>query len=275
MHITDAQLATYKKQGFLIIENFLTEDEREAALHGFFTLFAPPFDKYESQKRQNNTPKQALFPWDHSGLNHVTVHPDLVDAAKRVFGTREIQLCEGHLGMKYAGEKSHGTEFHIDYSNNSLGPIIEPDDYMHMDFFYCFDDVERDLAPIRLVPNGRPDEEAVPMIVPGGSVCLYSIFTRHAASEFTSHRGHRPAMHVCYSRKDRPWDGGRTFTYKSGTSNEAMCRFMVEATPRQRELLGFPPPGDPLWTKQFIEGMVKRYPGFDPVPYYQRTGKQE
>ena len=274
MHITDAQLATYKKQGFLIIESFLTEDEREAALQGFFTLFAPPFDEYESQKRQNNTPKHRLFPWDHSGLNHVTVHPDLVDAAERVFGTREIRLCEGHLGMKYAGEE-YNTKFHIDYSNNTLGPIIEPDDNMHMDFFYCFDDVERDLAPIRMVPNGRPDEEAVPMIVPGGSVCLYSIFTRHAASEFTSHRGHRPAMHVCYSRKDRPWDGGRTFTYKSGTSNEGMCRFMIEATPRQRELLGFPPPGDPLWTKQFIEGMVKRYPGFDPVPYYQRTGKQE
>ncbi len=46
MHITDAQLATYKKQGFLIIENFLTKDEQEAALQGFFTLFAPPFDEY-------------------------------------------------------------------------------------------------------------------------------------------------------------------------------------------------------------------------------------
>ena len=116
MHITDAQLATYKKQGFLIVENFLTEDERKAALHGFFTLFAPSFDEYESQKRKNNTPKQRLFPWDHSGLNHVTVHPDLVDAAERVFGTREIRLCEGHLGMKYAGEK-YNTKFHIDYGN--------------------------------------------------------------------------------------------------------------------------------------------------------------
>ncbi len=35
----------------------------------------------------------------------------------------------------------------------------------------------------------------------------------------------------------------------------AMTRFLVEASPRQRKLLGFPPPGDPLWT-----------PGFDPNP---------
>ena len=30
------------------------------------------------------------------------------------------------------------------------------------------------------------------MIVPGGSVCLYSIYTRHAASDFTAAHGHRP-----------------------------------------------------------------------------------
>jgi len=47
-----------------------------------------------------------------------------------------------------------------------------------------------------------------------------------------------------------------------------MLRFMIEASPRQRELLGFPQPGDSLWTESFIEGMVTRYPGFDPAPYY-------
>ena len=47
----------------------------------------------------------------------------------------------------------------------------------------------------------------------------------------------------------------------------AMHRFMAEATPRQRELLGFPPPGDSLWTEEFIAGMATRYPGFDAEPY--------
>ena len=47
-----------------------------------------------------------------------------------------------------------------------------------------------------------------------------------------------------------------------------MNRFMAEATPRQRELLGFPAPGDGLWTEKFIEGMAKRYKGFDPAPYH-------
>lgn len=267
MHITNEHIATYKKQGFVIIENFLSGAERQAALEGFFNLYAPPYDHYIAQERQNDTPQQTVFPWDHSGLNHVTVHPDLIDVAERILDTREIRLCEGHLGMKYAGEE-HGINFHIDYGNNTLGPIIEPDDFMNLVCFYCFDDVAQGMAPIRMVPNGQPEQEAVAMVVPGGSVCLYSVFTRHAASPFTAPQGHRPVMWVGFCRKDRPWDGGRSFTYKSGASSPAMARFMAEATPRQRELLGFPPPGDPLWTDSFIQSMATRYAGFDAAPYY-------
>jgi len=54
----------------------------------------------------------------------------------------------------------------------------------------------------------------------------------------------------------------------SGAQGAAMNRFMAEATPRQRELLGFPPPGDSLWTEEFIAGMATRYPEFDAEPYY-------
>ena len=195
MFVTDDQLAIYRRQGFLIVENFLTKEEQQAALDGFFTFFAPPYDAYVEAGRKNETPGQVLFPWDHSGLNHVTVHPDLISAAERVLATREISLCEGHLGMKYAGEESKEW-FHIDYGNNTLGPLLEADDFMNLVCFYCFDDVEEGMAPIRMVDNGRTDEEAVPMIVPGGSVCLYSVFTRHSASPFTAPRGHRPVMWV-------------------------------------------------------------------------------
>ena len=169
--------------------------------------------------------------------------------------------------MKYAGEE-YATGLHIDYGNNTLGPIVEPDDFAHVCGFYCFDDVKEGMAPICIVPNGRPDEEFVPMVVPGGSICLYSIFTRHTASDFTAAKGHRPVEWVCFSRKDRLWDGGRSFTYKSGARDTAMHRFIAEATPRQRELLGFPPPGDPLWTESFTEAMAMRYSGFAPPPYH-------
>ena len=62
MHITDAQLATYKEQGFLIVENFLTKDEQQAALDGFFTHFAPPYDQYLANDRRNDTPPANTLP---------------------------------------------------------------------------------------------------------------------------------------------------------------------------------------------------------------------
>ena len=273
MHITDTQIATYKEQGFLIVENFLTEEERQAALDGIYTLYSPPFDRYVRSNRKNDTPGERVFPWDHAGLNHVTIHPDLVDVAERILETREIRLGEGHLGIKYAGE-DHPTGLHIDYSDNTLGPLIEPDDFMHLAGFYCFEDVEPGMAPIMMVPNGRPDDEAVPMLVPGGSVCLYSIFTRHSASDFTAKQGARPTMWVGFNRKDRPWDGGRTFTYKSGAAArpgpaaaQGIERFIREANSRQLELLGFPPPGDALWTEKYTTAMATRYAGFNRAPY--------
>ena len=42
MYITDAQLAVYKEQSFLIVENCLTRDEQEAALDGFLPILPHP-----------------------------------------------------------------------------------------------------------------------------------------------------------------------------------------------------------------------------------------
>jgi hypothetical protein len=270
MRITDEQIAQFKRDGFLIIENFLTREEQQSALQGFFEWFAPPYEEWLAADKQNNRPQIRMFPWDHSGLNHAITHPDLIDAAERIIGTSELRLSEAHLGVKYYSmTKSPGTAigyYHQDYRNNTLGPIIEPDEYQHLFFFYTFDDVKPGMAPIHMVGNGKTEKEAVPMIVPGGSICLYTPFTWHAASEFQV-PGHRAVAWVGYSRKDRPWDGARSFTYKSGAGNAAMNRFITEASPRQLELIGFPPPGDPLWTESFLTAMQNRYAGFDPKTY--------
>ncbi|MGP4079217.1 hypothetical protein ACTWQL_04830 [Pseudalkalibacillus sp. R45] len=277
MRITDEQIDTLKQKGFVIIENFLTEKERKETLNGFYKEYAPPYEEYikgDYEELDLSTTKR-VFPWDDSALNHVCTHPDMIDEAERIMGTREIRLSEAHLGMKYYQESPQqlGTPpgaFHMDYRNNTLGPKLPEDDFMNILFFYCFDDVGPGMAPIMMTPNGRPDSDAVPMIVPGGSLCIYTIFTRHAASSFTK-SGHRPVAWIGFSRKDRPWDGARYFSYKTGVSMKGMERFIVEANPRQLELIGFPPPGDPRWTKEMITGMAKRYKGFNPTPYLQTS----
>jgi hypothetical protein len=44
MHITDAQIETYKQQGFLIVENFLTKDEWSEPFTRAMTTRYPGFD---------------------------------------------------------------------------------------------------------------------------------------------------------------------------------------------------------------------------------------
>jgi|HigsolmetaAR203D_1030402.scaffolds.fasta_scaffold09239_2 hypothetical protein len=273
MRITDEHLARFRRDGFVLVENFLTEEERKAALNGFHRWFAPSYEEWLAAGKRNTRPQQKVFPWDDSGLNHAMTHPDLIDAAERLIGTREIRLSEAHLGVKYYEmDNPPGTPpgaFHRDYGNNTLGPLIDPDDYQHIFFFYYFEDVRPGMAPIQMVPNGKTEADAVPIHAPGGSVCIYTPYTVHASSEFQV-PGYRAVAWVGFTRKDRPWDGARAFTYKNGADPNGMRRFIAEASPRQLELIGFPPPGDPLWTDAFLDGMAKRYPGFDPARYRVR-----
>jgi hypothetical protein len=269
MRLTDRDVQTFHEQGFVIIERFLSQAECDAALEGFHRLYAPPYEKWITNGRKNDTPGQSLFPFDHSGLNHIAAHPDMIAASERLMETREIRLADAQIHIRYASDEKYGCDYHVDYGNNGLGPERERDN-TNLTFVFTFSDIKEGMAPTMMVPFGRPDSEAVPMIAPAGSVCIYScLATRHAASPFTAPEGHRTNMWVCVSRKDRPWDGGRTFTYKGGADWKGMARFLAEAPPRQRELLGFPPPGDPLWTEEFTLAMAKRYPGFDPAPYLQ------
>jgi hypothetical protein len=46
-----------------------------------------------------------------------------------------------------------------------------------------------------------------------------------------------------------------------------MIHFLEQATPEQRQTLGFPPVGDPYWDDETLAGVAARYPGMDMTPY--------
>ena len=50
-------------------------------------------------------------------------------------------------------------------------------------------------------------------------------------------------------------------------SPERWAKFVPQCTVRQRDLFGFPRPGDPYWTEDTLEGVAARYPGIDLAPY--------
>jgi hypothetical protein len=46
-----------------------------------------------------------------------------------------------------------------------------------------------------------------------------------------------------------------------------MQAFVEKTSPRQREVLGFPPPGHEYWNAETIEAVRLRYPKMDMGPY--------
>jgi hypothetical protein len=50
-------------------------------------------------------------------------------------------------------------------------------------------------------------------------------------------------------------------------SPDRWAKFIPQCTVRQRDLFGFPRPGDPYWNEQTLAGVAERYPGIDLAPY--------
>ena len=265
MRITDQHLATYRARGFAVVEGFLTPAEVRSGMAGFHQVFAPDFAGYQAGRRPDFS--QQVFPWDHGGLNRLATHPELVAAAERIIGTRDIRLACSDINARYAGEDIPQA-FHLDFGNNTLGPEM-PEDHANITLAMVLTDVGPGMAPTLLVPTGGTIRDAVPMCLPAGSLYIYSTMSGlHSASPFTAPSGFRATMWTIWRRADRPWEG-RSFTYKSsGTQKHAaLARYIAESTPRQLELIGFPAPGHPLWTPAYIGGMARRYPGFNTEPY--------
>jgi hypothetical protein len=207
MRIDHAQLSAFDRDGYVVIPGFFEADERRAALQAFHGEVSPPYERWVAEGRPATTPRRGLFPFDDPRLNRLVVHPDVIAAAERIIGTAAIRLADAVMAVRY-GPDSVGTWFHDDHGNNTLGPRLARD-RSNIVFFVLLTDVEPGMAPIMMVPDGKSDAEAMPVIAPAGTVCIYSaISTRHSASPFTAEAGERVVASICY-RPDRQRRAGR------------------------------------------------------------------
>ena len=120
-----------------------------------------------------------------------------------------------------------------------------------------------DLGPTYLVPqdftrgmslsHGTEREKSsrictstkIPLTVEAGSTVIYSMNTFHRGSAMRAGEGLRFSHHTGFKASGLTWCGQVTFQHDGGTPE--MDRFLETATPEQRELVGFPPIGDPYW----------------------------
>jgi hypothetical protein len=107
-----------------------------------------------------------------------------------------------------------------------------------------------------------------PILAKAGDLLIFSMRTWHRASAMTAESGVRFTHHFVWRSADFPFQGYHQWSQK-GESPE-MQNFIERASPRQREVLGFPKTDDPYWNAETRAAVKLRYPEMDLTPYAER-----
>jgi ectoine hydroxylase-related dioxygenase (phytanoyl-CoA dioxygenase family) len=286
--ITAEHVAHWKEHGFVIVEGFLDDDELAAARAGFARHY-PTWEEYrDAPDRYRTLGGWREFPFADTALNNITTHPALIDFVSSTLGTDDVLITQALLWAKYAGVGDWDQRHHMDYGNNTLVVPRDDGEYRQVPMILYYTDVTLDLGPTCVVSQqvradrplwplsvAREDgpelyEHEVPVAVPAGSLMLYTMQTFHRGTAMTAAEGARFSHHIVWRRAGFEWMGWRAFPREGNDPN--MAAWLEQATPRQRSVVGFPPPGHPYWTDETVAGVAARYPGMDMSPYRPGPG---
>ena len=225
-----------------------------------------------------------MFPYRGDRLNAITLHPELRRFAADNVGHDDIYCEQSHLHAKYRGsnedqEQVHALRLRQPHARLSSQPSgILADGLPHL--LHTGDGATRAHRGVFVAPlpgegfagrisytrEQRPEifDNERRIIVPAGSLFIYSMRTFHRGTPFEA-AGGRIAQFITYAPAAWKWLGIVGW-FAQGVKPE-FRRWMERATPAERELLAFPPPKHPYWTEETIAGVSARYPGMDMAPY--------
>jgi Phytanoyl-CoA dioxygenase (PhyH) len=289
MRVPDATLAEVRERGFSLLEGFLGREELAAAREALWLHFSRPAEYFAdppafARYAESQFAGVEEFPYRSWDLNRLAVHTDLVDAAERYLETAELHLYKIELWAKYAGAVDYDQPLHRDYGSHSLVvPRPEPR-YQQLTTFIFLSDVTGADGPTRIVPYedgkdvaytplylsfGTLADAEVPCTGPAGTLLLYRTDILHRGSEIRGPGRSRFSILADFQVRGTTWGGKMAWPKQSP---DRWARFLPQCTVRQRDLFGFPRPGDHYWCEETLRGVAARYPGIDLGPYREALG---
>jgi len=288
MRITARHQAALLRHGYVLVTDFLTSKELSAAQADMLRYFPTAEELAATPQRFGwifDDPEnlQIEFPFAADALNHNSTHPDIIAFVERLLGTPQILLSQSAIWGKYAGTGSFQQTLHLDYEGNTLVVPRDDGEFRQVNVILYYSDVTADLGPTYVVsqqhsrtaglwPPFRPRDKyrhlyrhEHPILPKAGSLLIFGMRTFHRAGEITANFGARFSHHLVYRAASCPFNGYHQYS-QFGEKPE-MRRFIERAAPRQREMLGFPPPGHAYWNRQTLEAVARRYPKMDMRPY--------
>jgi hypothetical protein len=285
MRIPDQNLAEVSDRGFTVVEGFLDAATLAAAQEALWAIYPRPEDYFADPGAYPKFARSQFaglrfFPYPSWAINQVCVYPDLIDAAERFLGSTEIDCYKIELWAKYAGAIDYDQVHHRDYENHTI-VVPRADQVMaQMTCFILLSDVTELDGPTKVVPldktrhipigvtraeKGEFADDEVAVTGPAGSILIYKTDVFHRGSNFKAPGRSRFVMPIDFKKRGWRWQG--KLAWPDRTLNPGWKEAMVKMTPRQRDLFGWPPPGDDYWNEQTRSDVALRYPGIDLTPY--------
>ena len=294
MRITDKHAEHLLRHGYAIVPDFLTGAELAAARANVLRYFPTAEELTATPERYGSIVEdpehlQVEFPFAGDALNDVSTHPELVLFVERLLGTRDVMLSQAAIWAKYAGTGDFEQGLHLDYQGNTL--VVPRDDgaFRQVNMILYYGDVGLDMGPTYVVSQEktrhlplwpthrtRKKDPALykderPVLATAGTLFVFSMRTWHRASNIEADSGVRLSHHLVWRSAAHAFAGYHLWSRMG--ENPELQRFVERATPRQREVLGFPPPGHPYWNAETLAAVKLRYPKMDMGPYTTPRGE--
>lgn len=283
-HIQLSQLREqWLTHGWFVAERLVPEDDVAQARRELREMF-PDMQSVSGESDPVHHAEQFRglvdFPFRYPAINHVAAHERITELVSAIFDDDRIMLFQVRAWAKYTGAADYEQLLHRDFRSFTL-TVVDPSrsEYSQMVGMLYLSDVTEDLGPTRLV--SRRHTAQVPLhaehlskaeyqsvyaaeqsaVAPAGSLLAFSPDVMHRATNLVAPDGVRFTVMLGYQCTGHPWQGYKSWP-KLG-HNAEMVAFVESASPRQLELIGFPPPGDPFWTPTTTLGIRERYPNAD------------
>ena len=103
--------------------------------------------------------------------------------------------------------------------------------------------VDEDQVPLRLLAKdrGRDMSKSKPLACPAGTLCVFTNYTLHSASDYLRGKGQRFTWGFGLGRADHYWEGFRHYTDKG--QQAVFSKFIGTLSAKEREVFRFPPAG--------------------------------
>lgn len=285
--INTTHLTQLKRQGYTVVPKFLTPDEITAARSNMLRYFPTPQELAAAPQRYSAILEEAEyqqieFPYAGDALNNIATHPRIIALVESLLGEPDVLLSQSAIWAKYAGTGSFEQPMHVDFEGNTLVYPRDDGPFRQVNMILYYTDVDETMGPTCVVPGGRKKDSLWPpfrpraeysglykrekkVLIDAGGLLIFSMSTFHRASEMLAEHGVRFTHHLVYRSARYPFAGYNQWS-RFGEKPE-MRRFLEQAVPRQREVIGFPNKGHPYWNPETLAGVARRYPKMDMTPY--------